>query len=539
MVKQSTQHFDTATAFFGSPAQGFDSGMTHGFLGAEGLALSGHKDGLSVLQASVELLPDVDSRKRAVRALGKLGDQQALDLLLRLINEMGHVLQEEAAEALGHMSASDQAENVFKTLSGLAQGSYGVALSAMTGLRWFNSLSSWELIRGRVKDSSWVVRQHVARLLAHDRDPQGLVLLRQLIESDHDSDVLKAAIDSLRERCGEDSLEPDYAQVCCRNQSMVNQALERLKEKGDPVAILEILPKVNDSYVNAVVEVLLSRSPLPLAGAARVLETSTQERSLKIAAQILGRGGDESRSYGESLAKACGRWQGRWDEERSKIADGDRNLVSKMSSFTETYRLLLWSCGRLGAGAAQLIAASAPGYFADIRESALTGLSTGLGGEAGIDALAKAVEDADASIRSLAASALTKLAPNRAGELVEKVLDDSTSLNRLLHGVSSERASAALRKAAATVHHQGVALPHLVTRGDVSGLGEALANSKLPEATRLGAIEALGRMSKAEAEAVLAKFASDSAEDEDLRKAAWRAIRRSKRYRARPSSVQA
>jgi ParB family chromosome partitioning protein len=509
-----------------------DDGVTS-FIAAEGLALSGLKEGLSVLQASVELLPDVAQRRRAVKALGKLGDEQALDLLLRIINDTGHALQEEAAEALGHMSDSDQAESVFKTLSKLSQGSYGVSLSAMTGLRWFDSMDSWSLIRSRAEDSSWMVREHVAKLLAHDKDVEARKTLIKRIEVDNDSDVIESAVKSLKTICGADSLDADYALVCSRHSSMVNRALDRLKEKGDPAILLENLPKVSDNYVNSVVEVLLSRTPLPLAAAARSLETSSQERTLRISSKILGRGGEESKQYASSLVNACSRWQLRWIEERSTIADGDRNLYSKMKVLTETYRLMLWSCGRLQTGGEALIAASDPKYFAEIRKAALTGLSMGLGGPEGVEALARAVTDADASIRSLASSGLTKLDPERAASLVTQVLDDRTSLNRLLSGVDNEESRRALRSAASTVHHQGVALPHLVSRSDVEGLALALDDASLPEVTRLGAIEALARIASTEAEEVIIKMAKDEALDEDLRKAAWRALRRSKRYRAK------
>jgi ParB family chromosome partitioning protein len=136
-------------------------------------------------------------------------------------------------------------------------------------------------------------------------------------------------------------------------------------------------------------------------------------------------------------------------------------------------------------------------------------------------------------LRSLASSGLTKLDPERATSLVTQVLDDRTSLNRLLSGVDNEESRRALRSAASTVHHQGVALPHLVSRSDVEGLALALDDASLPEVTRLGAIEALARIASTEAEEVIIKMAKDEALDEDLRKAAWRALRRSKRYRAK------
>jgi len=91
-------------------------------------------------------------------------------------------------------------------------------------------------------------------------------------------------------------------------------------------------------------------------------------------------------------------------------------------------------------------------------------------------------------------------------------------------------AGAALRAAAGKVHTQGAALPHLVAAGDVVGLAAVLGDKKLSEPTRLGAIEALGRIATGPAFEALRKVASATGEDEELRKAAYRAIRRGRRY---------
>jgi ParB family chromosome partitioning protein len=61
----------------------------------------------------------------------------------------------------------------------------------------------------------------------------------------------------------------------------------------------------------------------------------------------------------------------------------------------------------------------------------------------------------------------------------------------------------------------------------------------LPEATRLGALEGLGAMALEPAESVLRKVGSDEKEDEEIRKAAWRSLRRSKRVREKSAKVAA
>ena len=64
---------------------------------------------------------------------------------------------------------------------------------------------------------------------------------------------------------------------------------------------------------------------------------------------------------------------------------------------------------------------------------------------------------------------------------------------------------------------------------DVAGLVAIADDTKANEPTRLGAIEALARITDDAAGDALAKVAKRESEDEELRKAAWRALRRWKR----------
>lgn len=140
----------------------------------------------------------------------------------------------------------------------------------------------------------------------------------------------------------------------------------------------------------------------------------------------------------------------------------------------------------------------------------------------------------DARQRAFAAATLRALAPERAAELLPRVVADGSTLARLL-GAESDTLRAALRSAATSVHTQGAALPYLVAAGDVEGIAAALRDRKLAEGARLGAVEALGRIGTPEALAALYAIASAVDEDEELRKAAYRAARRGRRYQAKRS----
>src|SRR6185312_3522263 len=119
---------------------------------------------------AIDLVPELDQRRRAVRALGRLGDARALDVLLKLVNEDGHALQEEAAEAIGNLRATPKGKQIEDLLLRLAKGSGGVALSALSGLRWFDSREGWAFIRGRARDDDAGLRGRAVSLLAFDSD---------------------------------------------------------------------------------------------------------------------------------------------------------------------------------------------------------------------------------------------------------------------------------------------------------------------------------------------------------------------------------
>jgi ParB family transcriptional regulator, chromosome partitioning protein len=136
-------------------------------------------------------------------------------------------------------------------------------------------------------------------------------------------------------------------------------------------------------------------------------------------------------------------------------------------------------------------------------------------------------------VRSLAAEALGRHSPQRAARLAGPLLSDRVSFNRLAGG-NEARVADTVRAAAAQVHYQGVALPHLIARSDLQGLAAVAQDRQLPEATRLGAVEGLAVLATEAAEAMLRAIGEAEKENEELRKAAWRGLRRSKRARRRP-----
>ncbi len=505
------------------------------FLAAEGLALAGHRDGVTVLMTSARFLEDDDDRSRAVLALGELGDLQSLDLLLQLVtDEEDGSLRPAAAEALGHMAKSERAEDIFKILSQLAQeNDYYVQPRAMMGLRWFNTPAAWRVLRDCAKSRSWRTRQGAAQIMGHLHDPANIDALIGLLRNDNDSDVAQAAAESLRKLYGPDSLEPDYALVQARigYLNAQNQVIERLRERGEVGRILEVLAKIRpeheDKFLKPLVTALLARQPLPVAEAAPML-ASPEDRTAVVAARLVGYAGAEAKAQGEAVVAAAAQARTRWQEARQ---------LNRMSpAISERYRMLIWACGRLQVGLEETLQAAAlpnEPSAATVREEALLVLSQPWVGERGVATLEAIALSGDASLRELASVSLRRIAPERAQALLSRALEDAPSFNQLMGQGQAQAASAqpTLREAATGIHFQGVVLPHLVKLSDVEGLARALRDRSLSDETRLGILESLSQINDASVDALLAEVGKNDDEDEELRKAAWRAMRRARRLR--------
>ncbi len=520
------------------------------FLAAAGLAHAGRGDGLNVLLASVDFATDLDVRRGAVLALGELADERAFETLLKLAGEDGHALQESAAEAIGHMARSPRAGEVLALLERQARGDSGVALSALKGLRWFNARTGWQLIRGRAADPSRPFQDVAIGLLGHDDDPATRDLLLKLLATLPVWDpraTHEAAIKSARRVFGPASLEPDYAALQNENVLLFDdfdEILERVRDRGEAARIFEILPKCPGDVRESLQGCLLNRPTLPVVEAKAALE-SPDPSTAALAAHVLGRAGDGAADAAPSVVAAFGRWQAAWETERARSVGGIRDLSGEdhlAVALTPCLRSLAWAAGRLGVAAKLLegVVATRPDdlEYRPIRREAMLALASKPATPGAVEALESAALVGDPEGRAIAAQALARLDPEKAGSLAERLLTDAVGFRRLtLEG--KVPVDSILRAASKQVHSQGVVLPALIDRGEVATLAAVLEDRSLPEAARLGALEGLGAMALEPAEAVLRKVGADAKEDEGIRKAAWRSLRRSGRAREKSGKAQA
>ncbi len=520
------------------------------FLAAEGLALAGRPDGLNVLLASIDFATDLEVRRGAVLALGELADERAFETLLKLAGEDGHALQESAAEAIGHMGRSPRADEVFKLLERQARGDSGVALSALKGLRWLNNRAGWQLIRGRAVDPSCPFRNVAVELLGHDDDPATRDLLLKLLATLEAWDfhaTAEGAMKSARRVFGLGSLEPDYAVLQNENVLVLDdfdEILERVRERGEPSKLFEILPKCPDDVREGLRGCLLNRPDLPVLEAKAALE-GPDASTAALAAHVLGRAGDGAADAAPSVVAALARWRTDWEKKRPSFAPGARYQVGGDDlavALTTCVRSLVWAAGRLGGADRVLeeVVATRPDdpEYRPIRREAVLALASKAATPVSVKALESAALVGDPESRAIAAQAIARLDPRKAGSLAERLLTDAVGFRRvMLEG--KVPVDQILREASREVHSQGVVLAALIDRGEVGTLATVLEDKSLPEATRLGALEGLAAMALEPAEAVLRKVGSDEKEDEEIRKAAWRSLRRSKRAREKSGKAKA
>lgn len=516
------------------------------FLAAEALAKGGRTEGLNVLLASIDFVSDLNLRRRAVEALGELGDERALDTLLRLAGDAGHALQEPAAEAIGHLGRSSKSEDIFKLLDRYAKAEQVVlASNAVRGLRWLDTRAGWQVVRHTALESDlFRVRATAFEMLGFDDDPATRdLLLRQLGDEDGASTLRGIALASARRLFGADSLEPDYALL--RNPELDNpeqrlDAVTRVSDRGEAGQIFEIVTKASPEVRGLLATALLRRSKLPLKEALGALERP-EPQAVELAAKVLGRVGPEAASQaGPTLETVLPKWRDAWEESRRKSERGDDHESERLAeSLTPCLRTLVWAAGRLGV--AQAILLEMVGSRADdriyrpIRREAVMALAAGKPSPSITTALEAVAQGDDPELRALVASVAGREGGKVAEHLVPTFLLDRAAFSRVV--VNQEvKADDVASAAASVVHQQGIVLPYLVERARVEALAAVLKDRKLSAPTRLGAVEALAKVAREDAEDQLRALGLAADDDEDLRKAAWRGLRRSKRARQKAAA---
>ena len=346
------------------------------FVAAEALALAGRADGLRVLLTAIDLVPELDQRRRAVRALGELGDTRALDPLLRLVNEDGHALQEEAAEAVGHLKATPKGKAIEELLlrgsrQGLgrrgALGAHGPALVRQPRGLGLPPRSRQGRRRRRAGQGGGAARVR--------RRSGGAGGASSSASSKRRTWAWRAR---RRRRCAAGSPRtrstPDYALLGAALRGLGGPVVERLRDRGDPAKMLAALPRIQpaneDEYLRPLVTALLTRDPLPVDAAAAEIG-SVHDRTAAVAAQILARAGKAAgKAHGKGVAAALRAAGEAWQKARAEVLRGRRRRP-RWRRTRSGYRRLVEAAGKLEVGAEEVVAAAALGGDDPARRAAV------------------------------------------------------------------------------------------------------------------------------------------------------------------------
>ncbi len=502
------------------------------FLAAEGLARAGTPDGISVLLSGVELISDLDLRQRAVSALGELSDPRAWDVLLRIASDDVHALQETAAEAIGHLGTSERADEIFQLLKRLARSGGTAEYGAVVGLRWLNIPAGWDLIRQRVEDTGGEFDSEV-ELLGYNDDPATRdLLLRLLATKEFSPDTLQAA----RRLFGDDSLEPDYAALKGDynpdDYELVCGCVRRVCETGQAKPMFALLVSNNQDVRAAIATNLLGREPLPVEAAAEALD-SPHGAIVDVAAHVLGR--SAKKSAGQPLPDAFSQWMQRWNQRRQAARQHGGQAFQDLAQATAVLTRLAWAAGCCGVGKDQLVPWVSQHVddhgFRDVRLAALQALFEFKLTKAELDVIAAQTNDGDYRIRQTAAELLARCDASRTADVLSQTLSDRLSFQRLsrVDGAPTEQV---FSNAVLSTHYQPIVLPQLIAAADVPTLRETAGQADLHDTVRLGAIEGLAKIADDDAAAALVAVGTNEDNSEDIRKAAWRGLRRAKRSQA-------
>ncbi|GEM_PF-5354103 len=129
---------------------------------------------------------NVDVRRRAAMALGRIGDARVVDALIVALKDKDEVVRRNAASALG---AIGDAEAVEALVEALKEGNADLRRNAAKALRHIGDPGAVEALKKALKDPNTNVRRNAALALGRIGDPRAVEALKKALEVG-DADLL-------------------------------------------------------------------------------------------------------------------------------------------------------------------------------------------------------------------------------------------------------------------------------------------------------------------------------------------------------------
>lgn len=479
---------------------------------------------------------ELEERRRALLALGYLGDRRAFAELIALEaggtaeEPVDPVLRAAAVEALGRihnrLSNADLARQARDAVEDAARSDdRTLAIAAARGLRHIGG----DLGRSRLEilvapGGPSDVRIAAAEALGELGDPASeAALARATI--DHDDDVCEAGHKALQKIFPNDRTRVALHALASPATEVAEPAASYLATEGDATELLPRLATLEDETLAARLRFGLLRRPTLPSSALATLLANASPAAREGAAWLLGSRAsstpapEDTAALGAALSAAAATAAERWSRD-----DDTRDAEAK------AWARALWAAGRCklaaiaGAARAALSRVDAPPA---VRAEAARALGQ-LALPQDTAALSAAVRDRAPTVRAAAAAALAASAPSALAASLSGPAPDPDALARFVSASAPALAAPASRP---------LALRAALARHDTAALVALASDASADRAARIDAVLALGRAGGDGVQATLGALAFDEALDADLRKAAYRALRRARRVDAAARSA--
>jgi len=386
--------------------------------------------GRPAVQSLITALEDenLGVRLSSVRALGRIGDRQAVPALIKAL-EVGYV-RESAIDALGEIGDPRAVGPLIKLLS---ERSSSIRESAKKALGKIGQPAIQVFIDNASSNEDPRAREYAAGILG---EIGGSAAVQPLVKalSDEDSRVRISAARTLGQigdpnaaKALSDALEDE-------SRDVRKSAAEALGKIGDPQAVQPLIKAASDGNDNVRISAAIALGQIGAPQAVPPLVNMLSDRNSSVVTSAVGALGEiaDPRAI-QPLIKAV----------------GDRGVGGRHGGFR---RAAIDALPKMGQPAVRPLIEALADKRQHVRTAAAMMLGE-IGDPQAVEALIKALEDEDWIVRDFAVRALGKIGDPRAVEALIQALDDkkgpvSASAASALRKIDDPQAAKAVRKRA-------------------------------------------------------------------------------------------